>query len=100
MLEEVVGRERKPGLAPGCELPRFWKRCALEPVDGVEGVWLGEKWDSGLIADGPGVDIMLVGVAMLRPPHLGHLRFSASGLDKAGELVMLVLRPLRRGWYL
>ena len=47
-----------------------------------------------------GVDIMFVGVAMPRPPHLGHLRFSASGLAEAGELEMLLLRPFRRGWYL
>ncbi len=42
-------------------------------------------------------DIML-DVAMLWPPHLGHLRGETS-VDEGCELVVtLLLRPLRRGW--
>jgi len=42
------------------------------------------------------LDIMLE-VAMLRPPHLGHLRGEVS-VDEGWETEVLLLRPLRRGW--
>lgn len=41
------------------------------------------------------LDIMLE-VAMLRPPHLGHFRGDVS-VEEGWETEVLFLRPLRRG---
>lgn len=98
---EAVGRERYPEGPFGCGLSRLWrKRWALLPVVGVEGGLLGEKSEDtgGLFDEWPGSDIMCLGVVMLRPPHFGHLRFSASPvLVDVRELERLLFLPLRRG---
>lgn len=70
-------------------------------MDGVEGGRLGEKGvDEALpeLAEKPGLDIML-GVLMLRPPHLPHLRASSllDDVAEGRELDRLLCLPPRRG---
>lgn len=75
---------------------------ALEPVDGVEGGRLAEygvAGPPGVAETGKPALVMVLGVFMLRPPHLGHLRFSESsefveGLEPDERLLFL---PFRRG---
>lgn len=74
---------------------------ALDPVDGVDGGRLAEYGVSGPDVDAdsgkPALGVV-PGVFMLRPPHLGHLRFSESTefAEVAPEDRLLFL-PLRRG---
>lgn len=95
-------RKPLPGLVKG-GLPAPCKNFfALEPVEGVEGGRLAEYGVPGPAGDadvGMPALMIVLGVFMLRPPHLGHLRFSESSefVDGLEPDEILLFLPFRRG---
>ncbi len=91
----AAARCRVIGPAAVFGVPMSWrKRPGLDDEDGVG----GGRLEKGLGVSG----VDMLGVVMLRPPHLAHLGVSLLADEDVAdgrELVALLFRPFRRGWH-